>query len=194
MELKTNRRRFIGGALPVCACFCGANVLAQDKKQHKFDEDSGTKLSFRQSIFMRYGEFMKLARALEKEWGKEKLETFLKKMAKSDGLKIGEKQKKQTPDNSFSTYVNQFKGEGYKKTLTMDIVEDTDKVFEIKVKECLWASAFRHARMGHVGYAYVCFADYAWAQGFNPKIKLIRDKTLMQGHDCCNHRYVLEET
>jgi hypothetical protein len=23
-------------------------------------------------------------------------------------------------------------------------------------------------------------------------IKLIRTKTLMQGHDCCNHRYVLE--
>jgi hypothetical protein len=27
-------------------------------------------------------------------------------------------------------------------------------------------------------------------KGFNPKIKLVRDKTLMQGHEYCNHRYI----
>jgi len=30
------------------------------------------------------------------------------------------------------------------------------------------------------------------ASAFNPKLKMIRSKTLMQGHDCCNHRYVVE--
>jgi hypothetical protein len=25
---------------------------------------------------------------------------------------------------------------------------------------------------------------------FNPDIKMVRDKILMQGHDCCNHRYL----
>jgi len=36
----------------------------------------------------------------------------------------------------------------------------------------------------------VCHGDYAWAEGFNPDIKLVRDKTLMQGDSICNHRYV----
>ena len=72
----------------------------------------------------------------------------------------------------------------------MEIVEDTEKAFELKITECIWASTFLNAKAGDIGYASVCFGDYAWAEGFNPKIKMIRDKTLMQGHELCNHRYV----
>ena len=38
--------------------------------------------------------------------------------------------------------------------------------------------------------AALCNMDYSWPTAFNPKFKMERDKTLMQGHDCCNHRYV----
>jgi len=58
------------------------------------------------------------------------------------------------------------------------------------MKECLTAEVFREEDAAEIGYATVCHADFALPEGFNPKIKLIRDKTLMQGHDCCNHRYV----
>jgi hypothetical protein len=43
---------------------------------------------------------------------------------------------------------------------------------------------------GEIGFAALCYMDYFWPKGFNENIKLIRDKTLMQGHTCCNHRYV----
>jgi hypothetical protein len=72
-------------------------------------------------------------------------------------------------------------------------IEDTDKVFEIEVAECLVAAVFLQAKAADIGYASVCWGDYAWAEGFTPKIKLIRDKTLMQGDAYCNHKYVLEE-
>jgi hypothetical protein len=72
----------------------------------------------------------------------------------------------------------------------MEIVEDTEKAFELKITECIWADTFLKAKAGHIGYAWVCWGDYAWAEGFNPKIKMVRDKTLMQGHDRCNHRYI----
>ena len=49
------------------------------------------------------------------------------------------------------------------------------------------------AKLGHIGHAHVCYGDYAWARGFNPKIKMVRDKTLMQGHEYCNHRYIFEQ-
>jgi len=39
-----------------------------------------------------------------------------------------------------------------------------------------------------IGYAVICHGDYAYCQGFNPKIRLIRTKTLMQGDDCCEFR------
>lgn len=77
-------------------------------------------------------------------------------------------------------------------SLTIDIIQDTDTVFEMKVTECLWAKTFREAKAADLGFTCICHADYATAEAFNPKIKLIRDKTLMQGHDHCNHKYVFK--
>ena len=41
--------------------------------------------------------------------------------------------------------------------------------------------------------AIICCSDYAYCRGFNPKIKLTRTKTLMQGDDCCDFRWELED-
>lgn len=62
--------------------------------------------------------------------------------------------------------------------------------FEIKVTEYLTADIFRESDAADIGFACVCHADYALPIAFNPKAKMIRDKTLMEGHDCCNHRYI----
>ena len=77
--------------------------------------------------------------------------------------------------------------------LNSDIVETTDHAYEIRVSECLWAKTFRDLGAAGIGYAVICHADYAYCQGFNPKIRMIRTKTLMEGDDCCNHRWVWEE-
>jgi len=74
--------------------------------------------------------------------------------------------------------------------LTFTVAEDTDKVHELRVTECLWAQTFIAAKAGDLGYAGVCFGDYAFAKAFNPSVEMVRDKTLMQGHDGCNHRYL----
>ena len=80
----------------------------------------------------------------------------------------------------------------YNHVLTYEIVEETDKIFENKITECLWAETFRDANASDIGCATNCHPDYAYARAFNPKMRMIRTKTLMQGHDCCNHRWILE--
>ena len=70
-------------------------------------------------------------------------------------------------------------------------MEDTEKVFEMRVTECLSATVYREAGFeGDIGHAAVCNMDYSWPPAFNPDFKMERSKTLMQGHDCCNHRYI----
>lgn len=80
----------------------------------------------------------------------------------------------------------------YQHALVAEIVEDTAQAFEYNVSQCLWAKMFREEDAAGIGYAAVCYPDFAVASALSPKLKLIRTKTLMQGHDCCNLRYVME--
>ena len=80
----------------------------------------------------------------------------------------------------------------WKHVLTFEIVEDTPQAFEVKVAECLWAKTFREIGAADIGYLLICHPDYAYCQGFNPKITMSRSKTLMQGDNDCNHRWVWE--
>lgn len=202
MTLKRmTRRGFISGLAPVCALTClGVNrTMARDfykegQEQkpagHKFDKPYNRQLTFRQVSDIRYRNFISLVKDLEKEMGREALIKFLEKRTMAQLLEQGKSFTKRTPDTSFRSFSNIFKNPWVEATLEMEIIEDTDTVFEVKVTECLVADTFLRAKAGEIGNAAVCIGDYAFAEGFNPKIKMIRDKTLTLGYDHCNHRYV----
>jgi hypothetical protein len=196
-----SRRQFISKVMPACsvACFSAGSLFALipskvntafQEEKHKFDMDSGRKLTVKQLFAMQYGEFIRFAKALEKEMGKDKLIEFITKNTHERMAATGKNHAKNSPDNSFKTYVSTFRPPRYKNTLTHEVVEDTDTAFELKMTECIWAKTFLDAGAGDIGYAQICIGDYTWAESFNPKITMVRDKTLMQGHDICNHRYL----
>ncbi len=81
----------------------------------------------------------------------------------------------------------------FQHALVYEIVEDTPKAFEVRISKCLWAKTFRDADAAAMGYAGICYPDFAVARAYSPKMKLIRTKTLMQGYEYCNHRYVWSE-
>jgi hypothetical protein len=63
----------------------------------------------------------------------------------------------------------------------------------MRVSACLWAKTFRDAGASELGYASICFGDLALAKAFNPRMEFTRDKTLMQGDDCCHFKYEIGE-
>jgi hypothetical protein len=101
---------------------------------------------------------------------------------------------RQATDRNFAIFVGGLKSPTplYQHALVYEVVEDTPKAFEFRISQCLWAKVFREDGAADIGYAGVCHPDFAVVSAFNPKLKLVRTKTLMQGHDCCNHRYVWE--
>ena len=200
------RRRFISQVVPACSLVClGADrnlwgfsrpdmAQAVDKAKHKFDREFPGKLTYRQLMEVMYGrEFIPILNLMSEEIGDEKLIPMLKKYAEGKGKDIGALMAKQFKGNDFATWKKIFRPESpnFSASLTMSVTEDSDTVHELKVTECLWAEVFLKAGAGHLGHAAVCFGDYAMPQAFNPRIRMVRDKTLMQGHDCCNHRYLL---
>ena len=197
-----NRRQFITKGIGGCALVCLASnpalaLIGQEsakklkKPPHIFDTQFPKSLTYKQLFHVQYSEFIKFAKFMVQEIGEEKLLKILKKQTEQRMFEYGQKQAKKVSDNSLQSYVKQFKDpKSYKITLKKKVVEDTEKVFELKVTECLWATTFLNNKAGKIGFAAVCYGDYFWPKGFNPKIKMVRSKTLMQGHDCCNHRYI----
>ena len=201
-----SRRSFISKILPACSLAClgaGSGLLgfspalkrALQEGKHKFDEEFPQKFTGRQLMSMMYGRnYIPLLKFLSEEIGQERLITLLKKHAAERGTELGESFAKQSGGSDFTILKKLFRPDSpnFKNILTMTITEDTANVHEIKVTECIFASTFLEADAGDLGFATICYGDYNMASGFNPKVKMVRDKTLMQGHACCNHRYLLE--
>lgn len=201
------RRRFLLNVLPAGTLFClgGSRLLAapirqadEEKqkpaaKKHKFQEDSG--MSFQEVFKFAYRDHIEVMQFLAKEIGKDKFMEMLKRDGDEWAKREVQKDLKTLPANDFAT----FRAEGRKKpdrfwehVITSTIIEDTDRAIEQRVTECLWAKTYREAEAADLGYILCCYPDFASATAFNPKLKLIRTKTLMQGDDCCNHLYVWE--
>lgn len=77
--------------------------------------------------------------------------------------------------------------------LVIDVVKATDTEFHYTVRRCRYAESYREMGLGDIGHLLSCNRDGVFCQGYDPRIKLSRTKTLMQGDECCNFEYRLEE-
>ena len=77
--------------------------------------------------------------------------------------------------------------------LDYEIVYRDSGETRLKVTRCFWADAFRELGAVDVGRALYCDDEYASANGFNRHIELTRTATLMEGSDCCDHCYTLQD-
>ncbi len=195
-----SRREFVtrsAAALPLFWCGGGGvfTLLSPGQKaetppeKHKFLRDAG--LSYSEVFQMAIGRlFIPAMQAVEAKFGIDAVQE-----AVFEGIRKRVETFAQTlPNREFPAFAQFFKSPDpfTANTWTMAIVEDTDRVFEMRFDECLWAKTFKEAKAEDLGFKLVCLGDFVTAEAFNPKIELVRDKTLMQGHDCCNHKYVVK--
>jgi len=197
IKKNSSRRNFIKGlfASGTSFCFLGcSNLIAeQTNEQHKFDVDS--KMSFKEVFEFAYKfELIPLIEAVSQEIGREKLISLLEKTSSKMASEYAKMQASNFEKNDLATFSEQARNPNHflKNVTSYDVVKYTDSVFELEIHECLWAKIFRESNAADIGYSCICHPDFSAAQTFNPKLKLIRTKTLMQGDECCNHRYIME--
>jgi len=198
-----NRRRFLTNILPSGAILClgGNNLLDTSRThtkqkipiaKHKFLKKFG--MSFEGVFQFKYGPYISTLQRLANIIGKDKFIKMLKKASSEVAKQSVKNIIPNLPRNNFDTYIKtMIFNPLFKNTLSMEIVEKTDKVLELKITECLWAKTVHELKEPDavdIGYALVCYPEIAKTEAFNPKLKVIRTKTLMQGHDCCNIRIV----
>jgi hypothetical protein len=205
-NLASSRRQFILNILPAGTLFClgcgnlsawtaGQEAQKPVEKKHKFQEDSGMSYEEVFSVPLK-GMYIPLLQNLSQRLKGIDFIEMLKAVTYERAIESGRERAKMSPKNDFVTFTSggkkRFSSPFWNHVMTYTFVEDTGKVLEWKFTECLFAKTFREANASDIGYATICYGDYGTVEGFNPKIRLTLTKTLMQGHDCCNHRYVWE--
>lgn len=78
------------------------------------------------------------------------------------------------------------------KTLEIEFMETSDTVLTFNVKRCLYAEQYEKLGIGGYGYCLSCSRDAAFAEGFNPKIKMTRTQTVMEGAPHCDFRFCID--
>lgn len=216
MDIKTtsffpSRRQFLLGIIPAGSLFCFGSrdllALAQSEQKqedrqeqkeisatHKFQADS--EMSFEalfRFTFQNY--YIPIMNSFAREIGREKLIEMLKRLCSESVAESTKKGIENLPKNDFATFVElskMRKNRFVQHVLTDKIIKQTETFVHSKITECLWSKTFREANAADIGYAAVCYPDFAMTSAFNPKIKLVRPTTLMEGHDCCDFRYFWE--
>ena len=72
-------------------------------------------------------------------------------------------------------------------------MDETETGFQMNCIKCPTYDFAKHHGITEQMFYMVCENDLFVAEGFNTNIGFRRTKTLMQGHDCCNHFYYYKD-
>jgi hypothetical protein len=203
-NLAPSRREFLLNILPAGTLFClgcgnlsawtaGQEAQKAVEKKHKFQEDS--KMSFQEVFEFAFKDFIQTMENFARQMGRDNLLEMIRKDSEESSRLSAKKTVERLQKNDFATFKAMYKEKPdrfWEHIQTTVITEESDTVIASRVTECLYAKTFRDAGAADIGYAWSCHGDFAWAQAYNPKLRLIRDKTLMNGDEYCNFRRVWE--
>ncbi|HYG90409.1 MAG TPA: L-2-amino-thiazoline-4-carboxylic acid hydrolase [Azospirillum sp.] len=77
--------------------------------------------------------------------------------------------------------------------LRMDVQWHDATHYDFNVTRCRYAEMYREMGLGHIGHLLSCNRDGAFCTGYDPKLKMTRTQTIMQGAGHCDFRYTYED-
>lgn len=77
------------------------------------------------------------------------------------------------------------------ENLKVEFIELSETVLDFRVTGCRYTEQYTNLGLGKFGYCLSCSRDAAFAEGFNPKIKMSRTQTIMEGAPYCDFRFTL---
>jgi L-2-amino-thiazoline-4-carboxylic acid hydrolase-like protein len=76
--------------------------------------------------------------------------------------------------------------------LERDVIEESDARYRFNVTRCKYAEMYRDMGLGEIGHLLSCQRDGTFCEGYDPRIKLKRTQTIMQGASHCDFDYTFE--
>ena len=163
-------------------------------KTHKFDKKLD--ITYGQYIKDRMAGEVALQREFERVLGKEKTHAILRDWSERRTVELVKAHLEETGEEiknfeDFKKYMKKmWVSEHTLRTHTCETTNSSSDRVTYKVTECIWAKMMRELDAPDLGLLTMCDIDYIAASVYHPNIKLIREKTLMNGDDYCDFTYV----
>jgi predicted ArsR family transcriptional regulator len=143
---------------------------------------------------------------LKEGWGKRDTAELLQELTAEHGDRAGRAVEKFLELNIRKDWPEIGKAEAHEGTEIEDFIRvlwdpleaqgfeytirrEGDGTAELRVTRCPVFELAKKTGMHDWLYHLACATDYYTTPSFSSKIHFSRTKTLMQGHDCCNHHY-----
>jgi hypothetical protein len=123
------------------------------------------------------------------EMARDILGGAIKKAAIAEGKRFAERDGDKGGLEGFLAMQHLWEADGALETET---VEQTATTYAYKVVRCKYAEMYREMGLADIGFLLSCNRDGTFCEGYDPKLKLTRRQTLMQGADHCDFHYRLE--
>jgi fumarate reductase iron-sulfur subunit len=134
-----------------------------------------------------------LIKAFSEEFGKEETLKVAEKVVKNLARDTGKLLSQIAGGDSLEHLKNALPLFGQGGMLEFHIVEDSPARVAMNVNRCKYAEMYAEHGLQEYGYLLSCGRDFALIDGFNPRIRLERTKTIMEGADCCDFCFLFDE-
>jgi hypothetical protein len=134
-----------------------------------------------------------LIKAFMEELDRDKALTVVKRVIEPLARESGNRLAGQVGGNSMRDFAKGMKtywesGGAYEK----EELELSETKYDFNIKRCRYAEMYKELGLAELGVVLSCGRDFEMIKGFNPRMILVRTKTIMEGHDICDFRITLE--
>jgi len=130
-----------------------------------------------------------IIRAVTQRIGKEGALAILREINQQEAFQRGQSMRKSDSQNGIDELVDEVATWGEGGVWEMEVLERTPTTYFFNVTRCPYYEKYRELGLEEFGVEFSCCRDEPFARGFNPRLILMRTKTIMEGDDHCDFQY-----
>jgi len=134
-----------------------------------------------------------LIEALGTEFGRDKVLRVIRNAVVEIARRQGADLSRAMGGNSLQHFRDSLVHWSRDDAMNTEVIEESGQAFAFNVTRCRYAEMYRDLGTPLLGPILSCSRDFALIEGFNPRIRLTRTQTLMEGAPFCDFRYRLED-
>jgi fumarate reductase iron-sulfur subunit len=134
-----------------------------------------------------------IIKAVAQRIGYDEALAILQEANQQEAFQRGKSTAEEMKRNGIEELVVDVAGWGRGGILEMDVLEQTPTTYFFNVTHCPYYDKYKELGLEEFGVGFSCCRDEPFARGFNPRLRLERTKTIMEGAEYCDFRYYLDD-